>query len=302
MKLTKLIDNFKEQHLTEKLVNMLNNREMLRSILPNLFPSKEVLELLTLVQPTTENKNLKEYSEAYLPLHTHDEKWLVKYVEHTLKKQNKKNVNTLKINRNDIESFVKYDPDFKDERKRYEEDLVIVEIENMLIDRKENDTSDYKTMQTYVKNSLSAEESFANMISNKMVNFFGLDKSNVNWAITVLSDRWLPKTMEITYINRYLRPLTSEKDNIPEPLYTEVLDKVLAQYEPWKLLRQEYWSDKYKDVVNTVYGKPQKRRGESNQKLQDAEKAWQKQYKNNMSPVWNLLYKKTPIITPSIEM
>ena len=291
MKLSKIINNFKQKHLTNETIRMLQDYEILRTYLPQIFPDEESIEILSLVQPKLEDKNIKVYTKDFLPLHTQDINWLAKYVETCLKKDIKNGVELPRIKFQNIKSFVEVDPEFKAERDRYEADLTFVEIENLLISRKPEDTSDYKAMQDRINKSMNAEETFRNEIFQKMTSF-GLNAHNVETTLESYADIWRSEAMDKTYINRYLRPLFIAKDKMPEAAYVKILDRVAAQRYKWKALRERQYYEKHQRIIDEL-GLVTDNMKISYHQAYEREIEWQHQYETNIIPIWDLAYTQT---------
>lgn len=288
-KLAKLVKNFQEKHLSNEMVRTLHDYQVLRKNLSMIFPDEESIEILSAIQPNVENKNIKSYSDDFLPLHTRDEKWLAKYIDNMLNKNKYSDAPAVKLK--NIESFVKKDPEFDAERNRYEQDLVFVEIENMLIERKPNDTSDYKTMQDRVNKSFNADETFRNEILHKMTNF-GLDAHNVEATLETYADIWRPEAMDKTYINRYVRPLVLVKDQVSKAQYIQILDNITAQRSEWVGFREKHYYERHKKIINELdLATPNMK--VPNEDVYEKETAWQRQYQTNIIPVWDLIYNQS---------
>ena len=290
-KLSKLIDNFKQKHLSEQTVRMLKDYEFLRAYLPKVFPDEESIEILSLIQPSAENKDIKSYTEDFLPLHSQDTEWMAKYINKSIKNDMKNGADLPKVKFDNIQSFVEVDPEFKDERDRYERDLTFVEIENLLIDRKTDDQSDYKAMQDRVNKSFHVEETFRHEILRKLTNF-GLDSHNIETTLETYAEIWRSEAMDKTYINRFIRPLVLAKNHIPAHQYVEILDKISALRPEWKNLREKHYYDKHERIIDEL-GLATENMKMSKEESYARYNAWQDKYQDTIFPVWNIAYAKT---------
>lgn len=130
MKLFKLINNFKQKHLNQQVVDELLDFEVLRTYLPKIFPSGAELDLILNLSKQVKKDERNTISVINLPYHMHDKRWLARYVNRVIEYHNDFKISNANIHTSSIPSFVQHDPEFDAARNQFEQDVIRAEIRN----------------------------------------------------------------------------------------------------------------------------------------------------------------------------
>ena len=204
-KLTQMIrDTFKQIYLRQ---NEKHNEKLLDECLDSIFPTGKLLraDLNNLVY---DDKNVENvYSRQYLPYHTHDEKWLAKYIEQVffrlrsykvLQLLEKGKINNLKkLTLPEIEKYMATSTKFNERREQYEKNVVLHYLD--LFNNHDKDdlyyTADYKQNfwqegkdLHYGEDCLTALD-YRHHILDAM-NFLGIDYNIAKTTLEVNADKW----------------------------------------------------------------------------------------------------------------
>ena len=293
-KLSKFILDIRDAHLAEGMVRTLRDFEKLRTILPQVFPaSNDVEELLTILQPTPEQKKEKDYDEDNLPLHTRDDKWMAEYMSRALK-ASPLFVEDPKVKFKNIKYFIQVDPEYQAERNRYEQDVIRTEIKDLML---ESNTINYNgSMKNNIKKSINADDMFYNELLNKLL-AFGMNPHSIEVGLEKNAHLWRDEMMETAFINKYLRPLVKNKDALPAKDYINILDIITEQRQDWTAIREYNYYQKHKRVIDELGTATENMKIPAHQAF-IKEMAWKTNYREIIEPLMHKITANTEIIRP----
>ena len=179
-KLTQLVHNFREQHLTNKMIRELHDYELLRTFIPKVFPNENSLMDYLKFSKLLPDINTRDiYRLINVPFHTRDNVWLAAYLDLLV------NYTCTRVKKSTINTFVKTDPEFNHERQRFENDIVRCEIRYYLADPKNDKT--FKT-QEYI-----SEKIIKSLVTN-----FHIPAQQVHDSIQRNCDLFIPNNEKIS--------------------------------------------------------------------------------------------------------
>jgi len=248
MKLSKFIINFNENFFHKQANAEPCDYKILRAYLPQVFPSRSVIEngLNNSLTPTTNFDN--QFSLDNLSHHTRDNQWLSAYLEHIIKSSPKV---SNKVNPTNIAAFVKLDTQFNAERNRFEEDVVAIEIKKLMqrcFDKKLNSTD---VVANNISDSNYVDEIFRLEIGAQMQKQ-GIAAHSIEASLEKNAHLWREQTAEASFTNRYIRPL------VKDPRYTSIeqslqaVHQILSLRHDWLIMHEYDYYRRHRGIIDEL--------------------------------------------------
>ena len=240
MKLREIIKSFKvsdaeleEQHkFYEKKINSKEYKDLqiLAQCMDQYFPLESLDVNLINEEHLHKNQSSKVYTSKYLPLHTNDTAWLMKYVYKVAKKYQGEDY---EINPKTVKDFVCNNVTFQQKRSCYEQRLTALKIISMMESPFLNVFVRGEGSPFFNKNLINYDALFRQEVINTLVKM-GFDKHNVELSLEKHADLWRKQAMIISFENKYYP--------ISEIIATnEPFDKWWARLAKFKQKHQEVW-------------------------------------------------------------
>ncbi len=248
MKKANFLLKLQNNYLTKKKVAKSHDFQVLRVYLPKIFPPKCSIEVFWKILESDKNQFVNDlYTAVDLPKHTQDTRWLTDYIDHLINLTVHGYDNT-KVSRENIKAFIETDPEFIAERNRYEEDIVCLIIQKLMAERKFGFAND-DMMNLKMNFTVNTDEVFRQEITTQATKI-GIGSISIETGLEKNADLWREKTMETEFINRYIRPIVSQRQNVNGKNFVEILSKVSAMRNEWIALRENEYYKKHKAVID----------------------------------------------------
>ncbi len=248
MKKANFLLKLQNNYLTKKKVAKSHDFQVLRVYLPKIFPPKCSIEVFWKILESDKNQFINDlYTAVDLPKHTQDTRWLTDYIDHLINLTVHGYDNT-KVSRENIKAFIETDPEFIAERNRYEEDIVCLIIQKLMAERKFGFAND-DMMNLKMNFTVNTDEVFRQEITTQATKI-GIGSISIETGLEKNADLWREKTMETEFINRYIRPIVSQRENVNGRNFVEILSKVSAMRNEWIALRENEYYQKHKAVID----------------------------------------------------
>lgn len=248
MKKANFLLKLQNNYLTKKKVAKSHDFQVLRVYLPKIFPPKCSIEVFWKILESDKNQFINDlYTAVDLPKHTQDIQWLTHYIDRLINLTVHGYDNT-KVSRENIKAFIETDPEFIAERNRYEEDIVCLIIQKLMAERKFGFAND-DIMNLKMNFTVNTDEVFRQEITTQATKI-GIGSISIETGLEKNADLWREKTMETEFINRYIRPIVSQRENVNGKNFVEILSKVSAMRNEWIALRENEYYKKHKAVID----------------------------------------------------
>ncbi len=132
-KLKTLIENFKTNHLNKKILREIQDHELLRSYLPEIFPDEsKVTSILDVTKMVKYSNGHNAFETKNIPFHLANDIWMINFIKAFLTNNAAYQHNKNKVKDENITSFVKNDPEYDYERNRFGNDIVRCSIRDII--------------------------------------------------------------------------------------------------------------------------------------------------------------------------
>ena len=248
MKKANFLLKLQNNYLTKKKITKSHDFQVLRAYLPKIFPPKCSIEVFWKILESNKNQFVNDsYTVVDLPKHTQDIQWLTYYIDRLINLTVHGYDNT-KVSRENIKAFIETDPEFIVERNRYEEDIVSLLIQKLMTERKFGFAND-DIMNLKMNFTVNTDEIFRQEITTQATKI-GIGSISIETGLEKNADLWREQTMETEFINRYIRPIVSQRENVNGKNFVEILSKVSAMRNEWIALRENEYYQKHKAVID----------------------------------------------------
>lgn len=275
-----MVRNIHQKHNDRNFCCELHDFEVLRTYLPQIFPSQIVVDYLN--EKSFSNTN-KDYNHENLKFHIYDEKWLVSYIMHIIDFFPIKN-NNQKIKPNNIKSFIQIDPEFNAERERYEQSIIRNEINN-LMDKCRNEKPYQESNTTkLISYNVNTDEVFRKIITTQLLKM-GINAHSIEIGLEKNANLWRPQTMNWAYENEYVNPLyliDKKQASLNDCDFDRIIHKLAVYKKMWVNLREYNYYKKHQATIDELNLATENMKDTSNEKLLES---WQCQYENIIQPL-----------------
>ena len=246
------IEYFKSCEIREKAAKQTAEQGELCAELRHIFPqTKEDVEKIIFsgIYKDGKPKSDRIYTVDYLPLHLHDDEWLMNYVA-TVMQMNRPNC---KVLNRAIRYFIKKSTAFQKCRADFERLVTGVQAKYMITTAVPNALMK-NTLPTafMLKNENNYDVKFRQEVINVMT-ANGASVENVEQALEEHADVWRKKTMIIAFENEYYPLIDIVHDNEKASGWWKRLAKVKQGHQAVWLKRREYdYYQQHKELIDQL--------------------------------------------------
>ena len=248
------METLKNKKLNKEIFCEIHDNKILKENLSRIFPSKNVIEIYNRILHEWDKSSDGFYyakDSLVLPKHTRDTQWLSYYIQGIISASEEVRENGDSVKNKNIISFIENYKEFAQERNRYENDVIYVEIQNMITSqiygpKKALNKNDKKNQQ------IDTCETFREKFIHKMTTDYHFDQHQVETCLEKNSYLWLDQVMDLEFINVFLRPLISKRKTVNFEQYLEIVNKVISMRAEWAMIRRYQYYRQHNEIINKL--------------------------------------------------
>ncbi len=272
-KLTKLVHKFQEKHVTDAYYKRLNDYQTLRSYLTRIFPDQTTAAAFLKFFKDSSEENHERYFVENIVIHTRDNEWMSHYIDQYVK-SDKHHPENKKIKFSTVESFVDLDLEYKNEREKYEQNIMCAEIKETMAEKSQSFQDDEEFRETLINQGIC----------------YGIPQLQTEISLEKNADLWREQMTHATYYHQMIQPLCDLSDGYSDEIIYHQMQQI---YPLWKVLHEKEYFDLHRSPIilsDTVITKNMTMNRQTEAKKNAA---WERLYKRVTTPILKQLYRET---------